>query len=138
MSEIAGVNGLPTVQVREADEVGISGLEAEDFLRMLVTQLQYQDPTEPVGNEEILTQVSQLRDLQSATDLQDTLTSLISGTGLSDAASLIGQNIVGLNTAGDRVEGIASSARVVDGEPYVRVNGTDVKVQEISSVTAAE
>lgn len=136
MPEITGTNGLPTVQVLERGETGISGLQAEDFMNMLITQLQYQDPTEPTGNEEILSQVSQLRDLQSATDLSETLQAMVTGSELSNAAGLIGQNIIGRNADGDIVEGVATSARLVDGEAVLKVNGEDVKLTDIDTVSA--
>lgn len=137
MTEIAGVGGRPDVQVVDREDVGISGLEAADFLEMLIVQLQNQDPTEPTSNEEILSQVSQLRDLQSATDLSDTLQSLVTGSELSNAAGLIGQYIVGRNADGDLVEGVAGSARLVDGEAVLKINGQDVKLSAVESVSAA-
>lgn len=136
MPEITGTNGQPTVQVLDRGEIGISGLKAEDFMNMLITQLQYQDPTEPTGNEEILSQVSQLRDLQSATDLSETLQAMVTGSELSNAAGLIGQNIIGQNADGDVVEGVATSARLVDGEAVLKVNGEDVKLTDIDTVSA--
>lgn len=138
MSEITGINGLPTVPILEKDQVGISGLKAEDFLNMLVVQLQNQDPTEPTDNQQILTQVSQLRDLQASSDLSDTLKSLVAGSELSNAAGLIGGQIVGLNADGDEISGTATSARLVDGQAVLKVNGQDVKLSDVISVSAPE
>lgn len=136
MTDIAGLSSTPSVQVVEKDEIGISGLKASDFLNMLVTQLQYQDPTEPTDSEQILTQVSQLRDLQSSTDLTDALQSMISGSELSNAAALIGQQVTGLDSAGETVQGTASSVRLVNGSAVLRVDGQDVSLTNVLSVFA--
>ena len=42
-------------------------LKTEDFIKMMITQLQNQDPLEPAKNEELLAQMSQIGQLQSAT-----------------------------------------------------------------------
>ena len=136
--QIAGTNGLPTIDVIEKEKIGISGLEAEDFLNMLIEQLKHQDPTEPTDSEQILTQVSQLRDLQASTDLSDTLRSLVSGSELSNAAGLIGQRVSGINADGELVEGTATSARLVDGKAVLKVLGQDIKLEDVRSVGARE
>jgi flagellar basal-body rod modification protein FlgD len=42
-----------------------SELDKDDFLQLLITQLQYQDPTQPTDTEEILNQTSQLASLEA-------------------------------------------------------------------------
>ena len=42
-------------------------LKTEDFIKMMITQLQNQDPMEPAKNEELLAQMSQIGQLQSST-----------------------------------------------------------------------
>ena len=48
-------------------------LKTEDFIKMMVTQLQHQDPLEPAKNQELLAQMSQIGQLQSQTLLQTDL-----------------------------------------------------------------
>src|SRR3712207_7626159 len=47
------------------------------FIKMMITQLQHQDPMQPAKNEELLAQMSQIGQLQSATSLQETLKGLV-------------------------------------------------------------
>jgi len=49
------------------------GLGQADFLRLLTTQLQNQDPTSPVDNKEMLVQMAQFSSLQSTVDMGATL-----------------------------------------------------------------
>jgi len=51
-------------------------LGKDDFLKLLLVQLQYQDPTSPTDTEKILSQTSQLASLESAQNTNDALESL--------------------------------------------------------------
>jgi flagellar basal-body rod modification protein FlgD len=87
-------------------------LKAQDFIKMMLTQLQNQDPMEPAKNEELLAQMSQIGQLQSATDLQTSLKSMVLQNNISSAGNLIGKKIQGLDENGDPVEGLVNSVRV--------------------------
>lgn len=59
---------------RPTGEGGLGSLGQADFLRLLTTQLQYQDPLEPVKNEAMLAQMAQFSSLAANTDSAATLT----------------------------------------------------------------
>src|SRR5215471_14828921 len=90
-------------------------LKADDFIKMMVTQLQNQDPTDPVKNQDLLAQMSQIGQLQSATDLQTSLKSLVLQNSLGSAGNLIGNTVEGLDDQGAPMKGLVSSVRVQDG-----------------------
>ena len=46
-------------------------LQKDDFLKLLLVELQHQDPTEPMDSEKILSQTSQLATLESAQNTND-------------------------------------------------------------------
>jgi flagellar basal-body rod modification protein FlgD len=48
-------------------------LGQQDFLRLLTTQMQMQDPTNPVDNKEMLAQMAQFSSLAGLSDINDTL-----------------------------------------------------------------
>src|SRR3712207_426119 len=52
-------------------------LKTEDFIKMMITQLQNQDPLEPAKNQELLAQMSQIGQLQSSTTLQESLQGMV-------------------------------------------------------------
>ena len=66
-----------------------SKLGKDDFLKLLLVQLQYQDPTEPTDSETILTQTSQLAALESAQNTNDALESLSKSLQSSQEFSII-------------------------------------------------
>jgi len=53
-----------------------SQLDKDDFLQLLITQLQYQDPTQPTDTEEILNQTSQLASLEAQQNTNEALEAL--------------------------------------------------------------
>lgn len=131
---ISGSSSANSVNVVDKDETGFSGLTAESFLKLLITELQNQDPTEPLGNEQLLAQLSSMRELQSNIELSDTLTEITTGQSLTQAAGLIGKEIEGQAEDQPPVAGIVDRAFVRDGKAYVGVGASELPVSAILSV----
>src|SRR3954447_8729312 len=89
-------------------------LKTEDFIKMMITQLQNQDPMEPAKNEQLLAQMSQIGQLQTATQLQDSLKGMMLQNQIGSAATLIGKTVQGLDVNDDPVTGLVTSVRVKD------------------------
>jgi len=70
-----------------------SQLTSDDFLKLFMTQLQYQDPTAPMETKDMLAQTSQLTQLQTNQDLKDTLNKLSSQ--MSSSAQYSAVNMIG-------------------------------------------
>ena len=98
---------------RIAKQPGFEGLGSDDFLKLLVAQLSYQDPLEPTSNEDIVNQISSIRDIEASTTLTQTLESLAQNQGFGSAAALIGQYVSG--TAAGQDGSSASVSGVVVG-----------------------
>lgn len=64
-------------------------LGKDDFMKLLLTELQYQDPTEPMDSEKILTQTSQLASLESSENTNKALASLAATMSASQQFSTI-------------------------------------------------
>ena len=64
-------------------------LGKDDFMKLLLVELQYQDPTEPTDTEKILTQTSQLASLESADNTNSALEKLTASLGSSQQFSTI-------------------------------------------------
>ncbi|QDV50203.1 flagellar hook assembly protein FlgD [Gimesia fumaroli] len=131
---ISGSSSANSVNVVEADEVGFNGLTADTFMKLLITELQNQDPTEPLGNEQLLAQLSSMRELQSNIELSDTLKEITTGQSLTQAAGLIGKEIEGQDGEQPPVEGVVDRAFVREGKAYVGVGSSELPVSAISNV----
>lgn len=57
----------------QANKGGYADLGQADFLHLLTTQLQNQDPSDPVDNKEMLAQMAQFSSVQGITDMGTTL-----------------------------------------------------------------
>jgi flagellar basal-body rod modification protein FlgD len=64
-------------------------LGKDDFLKLLLVELQYQDPTEPMDSEKILTQTSELATLESAENTNKALEQLSASLASSQQFSTI-------------------------------------------------
>ncbi|RMH36118.1 MAG: hypothetical protein D6690_06580 [Nitrospirae bacterium] len=75
----------------------VQALGREVFLRLLVTQLQSQDPTNPVTNEDFIVQLAQFTTLEQANNTNDLLASLVEQNDRRtqlDLVKLIGHDVV--------------------------------------------
>ncbi len=111
MSQITGTSSS-TSSFTSSNSNGIDSLSQDQFLNLIVTELQNQDPLEPTDNAALLNQVSQLRSLAANDKLTSTLTGFSITQELTTASNLIGKNVEGLDTNGDAVNGVVSSVSV--------------------------
>ena len=133
---VSGVAGNAATTVVDKDKTGFNGLTSADFLKLLVTQLQNQDPTEPVGNEELLNQLSMMRNLQSNIEIGDAMKAVTTGQNLATAAGFIGKTVTGTDADGAAVSGKVEKAFLTGGTAYVRVGGTNLTLSQIAEVQA--
>lgn len=98
----------PTVA---ATQIGI-----QDFLRILVAQLNNQDPLRPLDNQEFVTQLAQFTSLQQTQELNDKLDNLLSIQASTQSIGLLGRT-VDVNTETGTSSGTVSALKFVSGEP---------------------
>ena len=133
---VSGVQAGSATEFVSPDRMGFNALTSEDFLKLLITQLQNQDPSEPVGNEELLGQLSTMRNLQANLELSEAMKAITSSQNLSTAANFIGKSVKGIGPDGSATTGKVNSAFLSDGTFYVRVGDTPVKLTDVTEVVA--
>ena len=112
-------------------------LKAEDFIKMMITQLQHQDPMEPAKNEQLLAQMSQIGQLQSSTQLQESLGRMVLQNNLGSAGNLIGKTVNGLSDAGESIVGTVTSVRVEGDDVRLELdNGQSIRLDRVTEITA--
>src|SRR5262245_50416768 len=106
--------GAPTAASNESARGpnDLRDLDMSHFLDLMITELQNQDPLNPVDNSELLQQLSQIREISATNKLTDTLESVLNGQQLATASTLIGQNVNALTDDNSNVSGIVDRVSV--------------------------
>jgi len=76
---------------------GSTELGKDEFLKLLVTQMQYQDPLSPMDNTEFTAQLAQFSSLEQLFSVNDNLTGLSAGqapTGMASVAGFLDREVV--------------------------------------------
>ena len=77
-----------------------AALGQEQFLELLVTQLQNQDPLNPITNEDFIAQLAQFSTLQGITDLNTSFGSMLKLQQLTQGASVLGRSATFTDSSG--------------------------------------
>lgn len=107
-------------------------LDKDDFLKLLIAQLQHQDPTSPVEDKEFIAQMAQFSSLEQMTNMSTGFKRLSGLLASSEASQVLGKTVE-LRDGDQLVRGVVD--RVVRGEsPLVGVNGGIYEFSQIESV----
>ena len=91
---------------------GLNDIDLTGFLKLMLTELQNQDPLNPTDNAALLQQVGELRGISSNDQLVSTLKGFSNTQELTTASSLIGRTVKGLDNAAKEVTGAVTSVSV--------------------------
>ncbi|MDR0731716.1 MAG: flagellar hook assembly protein FlgD [Treponema sp.] len=113
-------------------------LGRDDFLKILITQLSYQDPTSPMEDKEFIAQMAQFSTLEQMTSMAGDFARLTEMLTNTEASSALGRSVE-LNVAlpGDEEERVVQGVvrAVTRGtNPQVLVNGTYYDWTQVSRV----
>lgn len=100
-------------------------LGTESFLRLLINELQNQDPLNPMDNAQMVQQIGEIRQISATDSLTNTLSSLANSQELVTASGLIGRTVKGLATDATEVTGVVERVTV---ETNAENNSRSVKV----------
>ncbi|MBI1822296.1 MAG: flagellar hook assembly protein FlgD [Nitrospirae bacterium] len=79
------------------DTTGLNSLGSNAFLRLLTTQLKYQDPLKPMDNTQFVSQLAQFSQLEQLSSINKSVTSssdAITSMNNKSLANLIGKNVL--------------------------------------------
>jgi len=126
-----GISESSQAEKEQAERKVGSQLGKEDFLLLLVTQMQYQDPLDPADNTQFVAQLAQFSALEQMSNLNQTVTN-------TSATSLIGKEVLvrHTTTTGDtmEVQGTVQKVTIKNGTAYVTVEGQEFSSDEVVEV----
>jgi flagellar basal-body rod modification protein FlgD len=91
-------------------------LNMQDFLKILLTQLTYQDPLKPMDNQQFMAQMAQFSTLQQTQQLTDKIDQLLNVQSATQSIGLIGRTIQ-ISSASGNVSGQVTSLSLANGTP---------------------
>ena len=128
------VNNLPPVSPPAASpRPGAAGgiLDKDAFLSLLITQLKYQDPLNPMDDTQFVAQMAQFASLEQMQNMSRAM-SLTQGYGM--IGSIVSGAARGETGIMTEVSGVAQGVSVKNGEIYIMVSGTEVPIGSITAV----
>lgn len=96
------------------------GLQFDSLLKIILTQLSYQDPLKPMDNTEFVSQLAQFSQLQQTQSMNDQLSSLLSAQSATQATSLLGRT-VDISTPAGTISGSVTAVAFASGQPSVTI-----------------
>jgi flagellar basal-body rod modification protein FlgD len=131
------VSGFPAVPPPSATpQVERGGTMGKDtFLKLLVAQMRYQDPSKPVDSSQMIAQTATFTQVEKLEELATMgATSLVLQEHAA-AGAMVGRTVTYTDTTGATVSGLVSSVRLASGtsEAVAIVDGKEVQVGRITA-----
>ncbi|WP_209122381.1 flagellar hook assembly protein FlgD [Alkalihalobacillus sp. BA299] len=129
---------------RDVKKTGEGNLGKDDFLKILITQLQNQDPTNPMDDREFISQMAQFSSLEQMTNMNKTLEKFIAAqteNKLIQNSHLIGKEVQwqkhDSSSESELKTNVVKAVRQRDGEVSVQLdNGNWIVVDQIKQISS--
>lgn len=131
---VSGATGAPTTyatqQVDRGDQMG-----KDTFLKLLVAQMRYQDPSKPVDSSQMIAQTATFTQVEKLEQLATMGATALVLQEHAAAGAMVGRQVTYTDTNGAKVSGLVSSVRLASGnsEAVAVVDGKEVQVGRITA-----
>jgi flagellar basal-body rod modification protein FlgD len=130
MSGITGSGAASAAAAAGAEKSKTLG-DKDTFLKLLVAQLKYQDPSKPADSTQFLAQTAQFTQVEKLEGIAD----MLKAQQLIGASALVGRSVSYMDEAGEHQTGVISAAKLNgDSEPTLRIGNTDVQLSKVMEV----
>lgn len=136
-SDLYGALGLAGTPPQEKKKNDV--LDQADFMRLMTTQLQHQDPLKPMDNSQMVAQMAQLSTVQGINDLNKAVSGFqqqLTGDQILKGAALVGHEVLVPSTRlALEEDGTASGTVAAPGAGTVTVDITDANGVQVTRLT---
>ena len=135
--ETAQIENTTTTQaVSDTQNVfGDQFIGKDGFLKLLITQLQNQDPLDPMKNEEFAAQLAQFSSLEQMQNLNQSFNQMMDLNKVSSTASLIGKEVTYQDqTDGSLVSGQVDRVIIKPDGTYFAISGKEISSEHIKEI----
>lgn len=143
MSQVNGVNSSSSSDSSVGSSKSLQNLGMDQFLKLMIAELQNQDPLNPMQNSEMLQQLGEMRAITATDTLTSTLDAVLLGQNLTTASGLIGKHVSALTDAGDSISGQVDRVTVASEEGKtakvkVHIGSSTVSLNNIREILPAD
>ena len=110
-------------------------LGENQFLQLLMTQLQNQDPMSPMDNTQFIAQMAQFSSLEQMTNLVQATKAMNANNEVAQSVALIGHNVTYTNSDGSVGSGVVSEVDVSSGNVMLKVGNSSIDPSTINTVS---
>lgn len=99
----------------------INDVDLNSFLKLMITELQNQDPLNPMDNKDMLAQLSQIRAIGASDKLTSTLNTVLLGQNIATSTNMMGTNVSGITDGGESFNGWVTRVTFDKGDAKLHV-----------------
>ena len=139
---MAGISSIgSTPSVTGADGTSFSAgadrtsMDTNMFLKLLMAQLQYQDPTNPADTSQFMSQTAQFTSVEKMQQLTALQQKVLDAANQQTAASLVGRKVTYTDVSGTSRTGLVTGCTLGATTPNLTVDGVSVGLTAVTSVT---
>jgi len=112
-------------------------LDKDAFLKLLVAQMKYQDPSSPTDMTQFMSQTAQFTLVEKFQEVSALTTSLLGNSRSQTAVALVGQKVTYLDENEKSHTGVVSGVSMESGEPILTVGDQKVRLDAVTQVGEA-
>ena len=134
---IGGIAASPQMAgANQADSAmsALTGMGSDGFLKLLVAQLQYQNPLEPADPGEMMVQTSQLAQLDATQQMASLQRRDLGLQHALLATRMLGSEVTGTGADGAEVGGVVDGIRYTTSGPVLDVGGRELPLESVTEV----
>ena len=119
-----------------ATKAGVKKMDADMFLKLMLEQLKYQDPMDPVDNKEFLAQQAQFTQVSETQEMNASITK---NNNVMQTLALVGKDVVMVDPADAKktISGTVTAASFDSKESAITVNGKEYPLSLVTKVQSA-
>ena len=111
-----------------------SSFNQDFFTNLLVTELQYQDPDNPVSDSDMVSEISSMAMVQGMSTLNTSFSQVLQLQTLLSSTDLIGRQVQYTNSDGQSVQGQVQSVDTTGNSINLMIDGTDVPATSVTQI----
>ena len=132
---VEAVGATTGIQAAATARKPVQSMDSDVFMKLLVTQLKYQDPGAPMDTNQMMAQSVQLSMMEKMTELSSGAKESFSLQMRTAAAQIVGSDVAYTLPDGTTGSGVASAVSFATGTPLVTVGAAKVPLDSLTGIS---